>query len=267
MNRKLILVVVILLVALPCWGGVDFDGIDDILIESSDPALTGNKFSIFSIVRIDALPVVGDAFIHTIYTNDGVSSVDGVELRLGLDGTDGGKDNFHCHQVNSDNSPTRSSVNSTLVVSTGVWYSIFCWNSSNAINIKVCDLETSSCTETTGDSTSGESIKTVSGTDIGSRSGGRFWDGVIDSLVVWDDQVVRVPFEDSLESGYKKRLVCQSQPEDLVLYLILDECANGKDCDGKIFQSPCNVSITASGDNGANNTGLSGAGIELLNYP
>jgi len=260
--KKLLLCLILIFNCSVCFGSVIFDGVDDLMTVSADPQLTSNTFTFYTVLTVDSLPIEGDAWIHTLYTNDESGSADGIEVRLGLDGTEANKNKFYAHWVRSEagDGDVRRAAISTLAITAGKSYSLLFWGDGSNVNIKVCDLSTYSCTEDAGAGNSTLVIYAISGTNIGNRTGGRFLGGTMHTLAIWDSDV-EASYGNTLLLGSIKRIPCQIDSSNLVFYLPLDECADGVSCNGDTFSPICANTITATA------SGTTGAAETILSYP
>lgn len=90
---------------------------------------------------------------------------------------------------------------------------------------------------------------------------------VVSDVAIWSS--VLTTAEIALRSLSKvKRVSCQISPSTLLNYWPLDEVSDGASSNGTSFKSICGSGATnATGDDGANNTGLTAEAERVLTYP
>lgn len=94
-----------------------------------------------------------------------------------------------------------------------------------------------------------------------------YFDGDITEVSVWSSALTGEQIS-NLYNSRSRRMPCQTSPSTLRVSLAIDECVDGASCDGLVFSSVCGGNTdSATGDNGANNTGLTGKAGSVLTYP
>lgn len=68
-------------------------------------------------------------------------------------------------------------------------------------------------------------------------------------------------------AGVKRHILQFPDASEFDAMLPFDECADGTSCDSVVFKDLSGMGIDCTGDNGANNTGLTGVAEEVLTYP
>lgn len=101
---------------------------------------------------------------------------------------------------------------------------------------------------------------------IGGRTNGaNCTNGIIDEVAIWNVELTASEIS-QLANSRVKRLPLQIQPSNLQAYWLLDECASGVSCDGQTFRDLKSTN-DCTGDDGTNNTGLTGEAEAVLSYP
>jgi len=103
---------------------------------------------------------------------------------------------------------------------------------------------------------------------IGTRllSADRFFLGNINEIAVWN--ILLTANEISLLANSRiKRIPLQIQPNNLVLYLPMDDEPDGSSADGDSFMDKSGNGNNGTGSDGANNTGCTAKAEEVLSYP
>jgi len=103
---------------------------------------------------------------------------------------------------------------------------------------------------------------------IGNRAGDtQTWDGQIDEFYLWEDDLNAAEIA-HLASSRVRRIGLQIRPSTLRQYIPLDEVPNGNSGDGVTFRNLASPGTSdCTGDNGANNTGFTGAASSRVSYP
>lgn len=102
---------------------------------------------------------------------------------------------------------------------------------------------------------------------IGERGdGGINFNGIIEDVSVWNVELTSGEVS-RLYNGRVRRRPLQTQPSGLVHHSPLDDVADGVSADGATFVDMSSNGNTGTGDDGANNTGLTGTAGEVMSYP
>lgn len=94
-----------------------------------------------------------------------------------------------------------------------------------------------------------------------------FFDGKIEEVSIWSS-AIGVSNSNLLSASKLRKISCQIAPSTLRVSWPIDQCADGTSCNSLIFNSICGQNVDfGTGDNGANDTGLTGVAGEILTYP
>jgi len=222
---------IILLCLFPCWifAGVDFDGTDDFV--DGTVSLSGS----FSISMW--------AFIQSFTVGGAVLSGESVTWFMQIGGS---------NKLQFSNAVGTAPSLNTWIHLAGTF------NSSDNNNKLYVD----------GTNTATVAISIVSTTDfnIGKRGDGVFLNCIVTDVAIWT--TVLTDAEISLLADSKiKRIPLQIQSSSLVVYLPLDDEEDGSSSDGDTFRDLSGNGNNGTGDDGANNTGLTAKAEEVLSYP
>ena len=118
----------------------------------------------------------------------------------------------------------------------------------------------------TGSSGWGITGKTDNVIFIGSRDDGNFFEGTYSEFAIWTSILTdaEIPM---LYNAKVKGLPLQIQPSNLEMYLPLDDLPSGTSADGDTFVDRTGNGFDGTGDDGANDSGLTVVGEDLLSYP
>jgi hypothetical protein len=251
---KKLIVILMLLVTTPVFGGVDFDGIDDVIsVPDSDGIdLSGTALTISMWVRQDSDQ---GGFPVPLHKESGDVPRGGYIIFL--DTTE------HPNIRIRDSASGTSTATSSLALTVGAWHNVIGWYDGTDIKIYIDGVEkgTTAATRTVG----ATNVNLGIGIDV--AGGGTFFDGVINELAMWNVDITASEI-DLLASAKGKRMACQVSPSNLIDSWSMDECADGVSCDAVIFNSSCgSAGDVGTGGDGDNNTGLAGTAEEVLTYP
>ena len=160
-----------------------------------------------------------------------------------------------------------TSASGTL--STGNWLHIgFSWDGAcdpAGTHLYLNGVEVSYLS-TAGSGSSGGSDAALTA-HIGNRSDdARCLNGKISDFAVWTSELTAAEFL-QLGKSRVRRIPLQIQPSNLKAYLPLDDMPDGTSADGDVHRDESGNGTTGTGDNGANNTGLTAKAEEVLSYP
>lgn len=246
----------IFLFSSPAWGRVNFDGTDDFIEVLSGVSISGSTQASISVwVITDNLNDLN----YVIYQEPRDPNVAQSRFTLDINGT---TNRFRLGGRAPDSDSFTEWVNSTLVLSTDTWYHVV--GVFNSVSDQH-QIYINGARETRGSVsdafTGGDPVEA----DIGRRAdGAAFWNGRINELAIWNIALTQT--EVDLLGSKVKRMPCQIRPSNLLIYLPMDDVADGTSADGATFNDPCG-DLNGTGDDGANNTGLTGLAEEVLTYP
>ena len=98
------------------------------------------------------------------------------------------------------------------------------------------------------------------------HDGGADLEGIIGEIAVWSVELSAAEVS-RLASAESRHMPLQIQAAGLVSYHTLDDEEDGTSADGDTFLDYSGNGNTATGDDGANNTGLTARAEEVLSYP
>lgn len=111
----------------------------------------------------------------------------------------------------------------------------------------------------------GSDFDMVIGKQLGFGGDTSYFDGEITDISYWDAALVAAQLEIiSISQG--KRMPLQIAPSNLQHYWVMDDIAEGVSVDGQTLRDIVGGD-DATGDDGGNNTGLTGAAEKVLSYP
>jgi hypothetical protein len=261
--RKLAFLLSFLLLCQSAFAGVDFDEVDDLLSCGSDTSLD-NLGSLSYYVRFIADDGgEGDlgSLIHKSVSGTTIKSFR-IENRGGASGTatltmTATYTGVILSVTPGDNSITFGAEHSA----------IFAWGGLGATpHIYVDGVEVASYrlqqAGTTAESTDASGTFT-----IGARvDGAQVFNGIIREVAVWTSEVTAGE-ANHLHNARTRHLPLQIQPSNLRAYWTLDDEEEGTSADGDTFSDKLAGTNTCTGDDGANNTGLTAKAESVLSYP
>ncbi len=256
MKRLIPILLAFSLWANPCWGGVTFDKVDDFL-NIATPVDDTYPFSYACWVKSD------DETVGQTVLSIGEAGNDDAFHRMALQGNAGG-DPLRCHSIDTSSPDTGSEFADTSSgYSANTWHHVACVFAASNDRRAFIDGGNK------GTNSGGVIVDNADVTRIGRRAANtssQTMSGVITECTVWNvaltDAEVAI-----LASTRVKRFSCQIQPTLIVDAWAVDDCADGVSCDGTSFVPVCGSGNDAFiGNDGANNSGLTGAAEEILSY-
>lgn len=258
---KLIQFILVLFLACPvAWGGVDFDGVDD-FINVGSPTTLDNKhaFSVCQYIYRDGASNLGmtwskrsaGSFQKHFVVGDfpGAEPDDTIGVFMNMSGTD-----MDVKAV-ANLAPTSSNICVCCTVS-----------SSFVGRLYLNGAEVSSYyVQTTG---TGSAIDDASANvNLGRNSdgGGNYFDGKIYDHAFWDKQLTEYEVK-SYCDGVKRNSI-QVATANMMNALPLDDQPDGTSGNGDTYRDLTVNANNGTGDDGANNTGLSNVAEASLSYP
>jgi len=251
---KKLLVILILLIVNPAWGGVNFSTDDSIPLSDFDPT----TFTTSAWLTVTSFPSSGNLQEALGKGYDG--TIEGYSMRLY---NDSGTQKVQC---NSFSGTDRIVSWSHTGWSTGTWHHLAC-TCSTSDNVwrlyfdgvlKATSAAQSSCAL-------GNTYSYIIGamTNIGTTD--RFWNGIISDVAMWnvkltDNEILQIA------SSRLKRIPLQFYPSNLLFYHPLDQLSDGVSGDGITFIDMSASARNGTGSDGANNTGLTSV-AGTLTYP
>lgn len=248
----------LLLAACPVFGGVDFDATDDYIDCGADSSLDiTSNLSISAWVYLDdisdniSMEIIGKrtssstgGYVIQVYEplNGGIAPL----LRFWIYASGGwrGEGSPNC-SISLD---TWTQVGTTYDGTTMRYYK----------NGQECDTYSYS-----GAITSISTDKVYIGANEANSKG--YFDGMIENVLIWD-ATLQADEMSLLYNSKLKHMPLQIQPSNLVLFLPLDDEPDGTSGDGDTFIDLSGNGNDGTGDDGANNTGLTAVAEKVLSY-
>lgn len=266
------LLAIVLLASTICstvWAGVSGDGVDDFI--DTNYALNISSTEDFSVAfwfRINTLPTTSEERLFFGAHDNGTSTA---VFQAGMDNSTC-TDNTLRFFVRDDSNANDNACGST-VLSADTWYHFaMAYDDSTEVRIylngvsEVADTSIAS----TGAITPVRDFFMLARHCIGcagsdANNSDVHFDMVIEEVYFWHNYVISQTDAASLTSSKQRRRGLEIQPSALVFCAALDDCSDGASCDALSFKNMCG-STNATGNDGANNTGLSGRASDNLSY-
>ncbi len=262
--KKIFLILLILLFTSTCWGGVDFDGADDGIGCGSDASiddLEAGQMTIYALIKIDTI----DATTRRIISKQSTAS-----------GNLTGWSFFFFDNAGTDELQFTVAYDNTNGIwiwqddlSTGVWLTlVLTYDGSNVANdpklyingsLKTIDTETNPI----GNRRSSAAYDL----DIGNFDNlERPFNGIIAETAL-GNTIPNSQGIANLSNSKLRYMLIQVLGANLKGYWTLDDHPEGTAGDGLTFRDRSGNGNDGTGDDGANNTGLTCKAEEFLNYP
>ena len=159
-----------------------------------------------------------------------------------------------------------TSANNSVTMS--VWQHVLAsWDRSGTganMKIYVNGTEVSYASSQNGSNTGDAAGNIEIGSD--STAPGNFFDGLIDEVAVWTVQLSANEIT-QLASSRVSRVPLQIQPGSLILYVAMDDQSDATSADGDTLVNLVGSANNCTGQDGANNTGLTWSGKQVPSYP
>ena len=217
------------------WSAVDFDGTDD-WIDLGAVSVGAADFTVSAWIRRDA------AGAESIFDNEGGAK------ELGLDITAADKLHLWC---NAEGATGATALNAAT------WYHVAATRSGTGVTLYVNG--SSDGTGTNGNDCSGTGARIGAFND----AGGNGFDGLITDVRIYSRALSAVEILELASARLKYHDITGAVP---LGYWPLDDCVDGASGDLVTFIDRAGA-INGTGDNGANNTGLTCRGESNLMYP
>jgi len=264
--RKWIIVLLFLLISSIGFAGIEFDNADDnINLGDIDAADTASELTISAWVYHES--TVGDDAIYQkissaitngiLFFRDNFALISGRTDTYNIfieDSADG--DIFRIEGAsNASTSQTWTHVATTIIK-----------GNSTGLRLYINGIE---------DANGPIDLTNLGGFDAGTRplrigqgesTTVRTFHGGITEYAVWDKSLTAAEIL-LLATSKAKRLPLQIQPANLLFYLPMDDVADGVSADAVTLKDLSSAGNDGTGEDGANNTGLTGRAEEVLTYP
>lgn len=247
-----------LLVCSPVYGAVDFDGSDDDLNFGANKILDDGTATFGCAAKLDV--VTTDQTIMGTWQGGNVT---GHILQFDDSGSCG-TDRYGYFFRESGGSNGYNLCGGTTITA-GVWHSVIV-----TVNTTSAELFLDGVSDGTSTSNGGGDMcnsTECNGTAYIGQSGGesRFFNGEITDcfkygVVLSDNEIAQIA------KSQLKRRVLDVSPANLDMYIPMDDYAAGTSVDGSTFIDMSGNGVTATGDDGANNTGMSATSESYLSY-
>jgi len=246
------LIITLLMCLMPCvsWGGVEFDGTDDFVSGSGSIIDEGN---VITSICLWAKPDT-TAFSRIFHFRHARA------MQIIWYAESG--ENFYIAIDNGGNNNERRIKAGTI----DTWNSICFTANAGVSNITAAFLNGVTMTDTSGPIVgTGSSIDTIY---LGKRNdSASYFSGQIKDFYVWQNYTITASDASLFHNSGIKGIGRQISPSNLVLYWPLDDEEDGSSADGDTFVNQVNPGVSdATGNDGANNTGLTAKAEEVLSY-
>lgn len=239
--------------------GVEFDGTDDFMdFNNPSSSLLSNTGDWTLSIWVNT-PVVGIGHIFTQY----LQNVNNGRVLLRFESTN--TINLFLGNVSGFASV---SIITNQTLSIDIWYNITVQRSSNTYNIFINGFLDKSFTDT------GTRSLLQTGNLIGARTASastynasltEFFTGRISEFAIWNIALTTDEIE-IIGNSYIKQMPLQVQSSNLVTYVPMDDSNDGTSGDGQSYVDLSGNNNNPTGNDGANNTGLTNKAEEVLSY-
>ncbi len=250
--KQLLILFISCLILNPCWGGVDFDRIDDRIEVADDSTLKPlSEISMAGWIKFDTVDSTDTLFV----CKDDVG--DNRQLTYGLENN--GVWTFRLW----DSSNTLHTQTFGTIPSENTWFHFAGTYNGATQKMYIDGVERDT----------DEWISNLAQKVVALHIGGRFqggtafpFDGNMTELYIWGKALTANEIKLLFDSQVKG-IGLQIQPSNLVMYLPLNDQPDGTSFDGDTAVDRSGNGNDGTGDNGGNNTGLTAKAEEVLSYP
>lgn len=242
------------------FAGLTFDGTDDFASFSSQ-ILNDGTVTFGALVKMNAVTADG-----AIIANWASGAVDGHNLQFDDVGSCGNdRFGYFFREVDGFNG---FSICGSTTITTGVWYSVIVAVNSTSAELFLNGVSDGTSTDFNGGATACNSTECANTAYVG-RTGRttvqRYLNGEVDDVFVYssvltDDEISKIA------KSKLRRIQLQTSPSNLASYVPMDDLSDGSSGDGVTFRDESGSNVTLSGDDGANNTGLTAKAGAVLSY-
>src|SRR3990167_10163543 len=249
-----------------CFAAIDFDGVDDGIFFGDTNILDGaSAWAIY--VRFNTSATTGSL---TVKWQDSIASGNGYAFLITYSASEYtlGHGCAPCTGTTSYGSTTDADL------STGVWHTIV-WNGYADIDgYTVYEDNVQLTFSKTADNPGNISSTTTSFFGIGCRANasnacdtaeGSEMDGIISEFAIWNANLTATEIS-LLNSSNVRSPPLMIKPSNLKMYITLDNLAEGSSANGATLSDRKQSGFNGTGDDGANNTGLTAIAEESLSY-
>ena len=263
--KKLILI--LFLIVSPCYAGVEFDEVDDFISVADNATLTLPDGAWYVGIFTYMDDNDGDFYQYLLSNN----AVHGINSFNALTYESGNSDSNWLKVIVGDGDGTcitpEAQGNYTVI---GSWFWIFCQRDTNSSEVQIWTITLGG----TANKRVGYADTNLNAVDgdifyIGKRedsNADRYYGGKIGEVFKADMALTQAQME-LIANSKIKGMVYQVCGSNLKWYLQLDDESDGTSGDGDTFVDRSGNGNNGTGDDGANNTGLTCKGEEVLSYP
>lgn len=260
MNRSILFILAFLLTAVPATAGIDFDVVDDYISLPDNFDDMGSQ-SVCAWLYVQG---AGEGNFGYIFGKTPTSSINGT--RFFTDDSSGSNRLVFGKHSSTNGMPQRTSNSDVFLDNT--WFHA-CYTYDGTLNDTGIHIYINASELTYATSNSGTvAVATDAALNayIGNREGNdRTFNGYISEFAIWTS-VLTVEEISLLANSKVKGMPLQVSSSTLVAYYPMDEMPGETSADGDTFVDRKN-GYNATGNDGANNTGLTMKSEEVLSYP
>ena len=259
-----------MILALPLWAGVDFDDVDDFIdvgaLGNFGTNLDTNKPSVSYWIKTTE---TGDNFALGVRDTSGGGQMR-LDSRLNFDSSDANVSGTLQGFLGDTTGNLIFAVDTDTGFNDGNWHNIvLTYDGPNDVGQIFVDGVSQTIVyqlQTTGTSFNNWPHGMYIGAFNNNGSSLNVSGGIITEVAIWDTLLVQADV-DLLASSRVKRMPLQVQPTNLIGYWPIDDEEDGTSADGDTFLDLSGNGNDGTGDDGANNTGLTAKAEEILSYP
>lgn len=253
-----------------CFAGIIFDGTDDSLgVGTLGNFGTGldTNYLILSCWFKTTNTTVEQSFTGTL--NTGTSTHFEISLNVDDDGSGVVGHNIFIRRRDEDGATRQGAVEPGSGVCDGAWHSLVAIASNTVLDVWLDKVDQSFLTQTTGnpDNMANIEFSVMIGARDNRGTVSRVFDGELTECAIWSSSTAPSQAEVDLLGSMVKRMPLQIKKSDLIGYWAMDDEEGGSSADGDTFIDLSGNGNTGTGDNGANNTGLTATAESVLTYP
>lgn len=266
MKFKLLLFLLSFLICSNVWAGIDFDGVDDIVNYGDVAAAEPVSFSISAWVYHDSLTTD-----DTILTKTTPNTLDEGFLlfRDDVAAISGRTDTYVNYVEESDGATTCRLEGATNASPSENWTHVvgtYTEGSSTGMRLYVNGVEDANSPASSASCTGLVNAGNLLIGDTNAPTNLKPFDGKITEVAMWNVVLTQAQVS-QLALSRVKRMPLQISPSNLIFYSPLDDQPDGTSFDGDTALDYDATANNGTGDNGANNTGLTAKAEEVLSYP
>lgn len=262
-------ILLFLIICFPVYGAVDFDGTDDLINMGDIPALDDStSVSCFAWVWNDNLTQDHHIFGQKFQAAGNDSGIDWKEDDVGSASARTNTYTIFIEETAGAGDSTTVIEGATNAAQANVWQSVAftaTTGSSTGLHLYINGAEDANSPASTSalGNLGGDNSDFTAGTD---PDGDGARNGRIGEIACWSSVLTASEIL-NIHNAKIKRYMLQVQPSNLQGYWSLDDVSEGLSGDGATFRDLTSNNNDGVGDNGANNSGLTGLAEQILTYP